>query len=113
MVDTCLLLCFRARGLKCEDVSLTRDRERDTDIPMWKHERLSRTRQGQGIPYSVRSFHPTAKATGNKRCPVKIYKEFAEKMQGSSEEFPTTRGEKRTFHVFLMPKLQRILVTED
>ena len=51
---------------------------------MWKHERGSGTRQGQGIPYSVRSFHPTAKATGNKRCPVKIYKEFIEKMQGCS-----------------------------
>ena len=53
---------FRARGLKCEDVALTRDRERDSDIPMWKHERGSGTRHGQGIPYSVRSFHPTAKA---------------------------------------------------
>ena len=80
---------------------------------MWKHERGSGTRQGQGIPYSVRSFHPTAKATGNKRCPVKIYKEFTEKMQGYSGESPTTRDEKRTFHVFLMQKLQRILVAED
>ena len=80
---------------------------------MWKHERGSRTRQDQGIPYSVRSFHPTAKATGNKRCPVKIYKEFAEKMQGCSVESLSTRGEKRTFHVFFMQKLQRILDTED
>ena len=80
---------------------------------MWKHERGSGTRQGQGVPYSVRSFHPTAKATGNKRCPVKTYKEFAEKIQGCSAESPTTRGEKRTFHAFLMQKLQRILVTED
>lgn len=80
---------------------------------MWKHERGSGTRQGQGIPYSVRSFHPTAKATGNKRCPVKIYKEFTEKMQGCSAVSPTTRDEKRTFHVFLMQKLQRILVAED
>ena len=80
---------------------------------MWKHERGSGTRQDQGIPYSVRSFHPTAEATGNKRCPVKIYKEFTKKMQGCSVESPTTRGEKRTFHVFLMQKLQRILVAED
>ena len=80
---------------------------------MWKHERGSGTRQGQGVPYSVRSFHPTAKATGNKRCPVKTYKEFAEKIQDCNAESPTTRGEKRTFHAFLMQKLQRILVTED
>ena len=59
---------------------------------MWKHERGSGTRQGQGIPYSVRSFHPSAKATGNKRCPVKICKEFTEKMQGCSAESPTTRA---------------------
>ena len=80
---------------------------------MWKHEQGSGTRQGQGIPYSVRSFHPTKKATGNKRCPVKIYKEITEKMQGCSAVSPTTRDEKRTFHVFLMQKLQRILVAED
>lgn len=69
--------------------------------------------KAKAYPTVFRSFHPTAKATGNKRCPVKIYKEFTEKMQGCSADSPTTRGEKRTFHVFLMQKLQRILVTED
>ena len=44
---------------------------------MWRYERGSKTRQGQDKPYSVRTFHPTAQATGNERCPVKIFKEFA------------------------------------
>ena len=72
---------FRARDesrrLKWGDVALERDPETANEILVWKYERGSKTRHGQDKSYSVRAFHPTAQATGNERCPVKIYKEFA------------------------------------
>ena len=72
---------FRARDesrrLKWGDVALEKDPETENEILVWKFERGSKTRQGQDKPHSVRAFHPTAQATGNERCPVKFYKEFA------------------------------------
>ena len=74
---------FRARDesrrLKWGDVVLEKDPETANDILVWKFERGSKTRQGQDNAHSVRAFHPTAQATGNERCPVKLYKEFAER----------------------------------
>ena len=72
---------FRARDesrrLKWGDVTLEKDPDTENEILVWRYERGSKTRQGQDKPYSVRAFHPTAQATGNERCPVKIFKEFA------------------------------------
>ena len=74
---------FRARDesrrLKWGDVALEKDPETENDILVWKYERGSKTRQGQDKSHSVRAFHPTAQATGNERCPVKLYKEFVKR----------------------------------
>ena len=72
---------FRAsdesRRLKWGRVVLERDPETENEILVWKYERGSKTHHGQDKSYSVCAFHPTAQATGNERCPVKIYKKFA------------------------------------
>ena len=53
------------------------DPDSENEILVWRYKRGSKTRQGQDKAYSVRAFHPTAQATGNERCLVKIFKEFA------------------------------------
>ncbi|KAK3728340.1 hypothetical protein QZH41_002174 [Actinostola sp. cb2023] len=69
---------FRARDesrkLKWGDVSLDKDPETGTEILVWRAERGSKTRHGDG---HQRAFSPTAHPTNNERCPVKLYKAFA------------------------------------
>jgi len=42
---------------------------------VWKAERGSKTRLGDGT--HQRTFNPTAQATNNERCPVKLFKKFS------------------------------------
>jgi integrase len=69
---------FRARDesrkLKWGDVELGFDQESGKEILVWKAERGSKTRHGEG---HQRAFYPTAQATNNRRFPVNLYKVFA------------------------------------
>ena len=69
---------FRARDesrkLRWGDIALDFDPETQNEILVWRAERGSKTRHGEG---HQRAFYPTAQATGNRRCPVELYKVFA------------------------------------
>ena len=68
---------FRARDesrkLKWGDNVLQKDGEMGNEVLIWRSERGSKTRRGNG---DARAFYPTAQATNNKRCPVRYYKKF-------------------------------------
>lgn len=68
---------FRARDesrkLKWGDIVLQTDNETGNEVLIWKSERGSKTRRGNG---DTRAFNPTAQATNNERCPVYYYKKF-------------------------------------
>jgi len=44
-------------------------------VLMWKPERGSKTRRGDGT--HQRAFNPTAQATNNEHCPLKLFKKFS------------------------------------
>ena len=71
---------FRARDesrrLKWGDIVLSNDPETGCELMLWKAERGSKTRHGNG--QQQRAFYPTAQATENERCPVQLYRAFAE-----------------------------------
>ena len=71
---------FRARDesrrLKWEDIVLSNDPEIGCELLLWKAERGSKTRHGDG--QHQKAFYPTAQATENDRCPVQLYRSFAE-----------------------------------
>ncbi|KAK3743014.1 hypothetical protein QZH41_019612 [Actinostola sp. cb2023] len=69
-----MAVVFESRKLKWGDVSLDKDPETGTEILVWRAERGSKTRHGDG---HQRAFSPTAHPTNNERCPVKLYKAFA------------------------------------
>ena len=48
----------------------------DCELLLWKAERGSKTRYGDG--QHQRAFYPTAQATENERCPIQLYRAFAE-----------------------------------
>ncbi len=68
---------FRARDesrkLKWGDIALDIDPDNGKGR-VWKSERGSKTRHGDG---HQRAFFPTAQATNNHRCPVRLFKAFA------------------------------------
>ena len=68
---------FRARDesrkLKWGDTVLQKDTKTGNEVLIWKSERGSKTRRGNG---DTRAFNPTAHATNNERCPVHFYKKF-------------------------------------
>ena len=68
---------FRARDerrkLKWGDIVLHTDNETGNEVLIWKSERGSKTRRGNG---DTRAFNPTAHATNNERCPVYYSKKF-------------------------------------
>ena len=68
---------FRARDesrkLKWGDIVLQTDSGTGKEFLIWKSERGSKTRRGNG---DTRASNPTAQATNNERCPVFYYKEF-------------------------------------
>ena len=72
-----LHLGFRARDesrkLKWGDIVLQTDNEMGKEFLIWKSERGSKTRRGNG---DKRAFNPTTQATNNELCPVFYYKEF-------------------------------------
>ena len=65
-----------SRRLKWGDIVLSNDPETGCELLLWKAERGSRTRHGDG--QHQRAFYPTAQATENERCPVQLYKALAE-----------------------------------
>ena len=71
---------IRARGesrrLKWGDIVLSNDPQTGCELLLWKAERGSKTRHGDG--QHQRAFYPTAQATENERCPVQLYRAFAE-----------------------------------
>ncbi|CAB4010056.1 zinc finger MYM-type 2-like, partial [Paramuricea clavata] len=71
---------FRARDesrkLKWGDVSISKDPETGSELLLWKAERGSKTRHGDG--QHQRAFYPTAQATHNERCPVQLYRAFSQ-----------------------------------
>ena len=78
---------FRARDesrkLKWGDVGLSSDPETGNEVLVWKSERGSKTRHGNG---HQRAFFPTAQATNNRRCPVSLYKAFASHRPEASKQ---------------------------
>ena len=77
------------RKLKWGDIVLQGDNETSNEIMIWKSERGSKTRRGNG---DTRAFNPTAQATNNERCPVYYYKKFKshrpEEMNNASPRSP-------------------------
>ena len=71
---------FRARDesrrLKWRDIVLSNDPETGCELVLWKAERGSKTRHGDG--QHQRAFYPKAQATENERCPVQLHRAFAE-----------------------------------
>ena len=71
---------FRARDesrrLKWGDIVLSNDPQTGCELLLWKAERGSKTRHGDG--QHQRAFYPTAQVTENERCPVQLYRAFAE-----------------------------------
>ena len=69
---------FRARDesrkLQWGDVGLENDPLTGKQVLVWKAERGSKTRHGDG---HSKAFNPKAHATGNERCPVHLYLKFA------------------------------------
>ena len=67
---------FRARDesrrLKWGDIVLSNDPETGCELLLWKAERGSKTRHGDG--QYQRALFPTAQATENERCPVQLYR---------------------------------------
>ena len=55
---------------------LSNDPETGCELLLWKAERESKTRHGD--EQHQRAFYPTAQATENERCPVQLYRAFAE-----------------------------------
>ena len=62
-----------SRKLKWGDIVLQTDSETGKEFLIWKSERGSKTRRGNG---DKRAFNPTTQATNNELCPVFYYKEF-------------------------------------
>ena len=91
---------FRARDesrkLKWGDIVLQEDNETGNEILIWKSERGSKTRRGNG---DTRAFNPTAQATNNERCPVYYYKKFKshrpEEMNNADSPFYLTINHRR------------------
>ena len=69
---------FRARDesrkLRWGDIVLEND-PYGCEVLVWKAERGSKTRHGDST--HQRAFNPTAQATNNERCPVKLFKKFS------------------------------------
>ena len=69
---------FRARDesrkLRWGDIVLEND-PHGGEASVWKEERGSKTRHGEGIHH--RAFNLTAQATYNERCPVNLFKKFS------------------------------------
>ncbi len=69
---------FRARDesrkLKWGDIALDVDPDNGNEVLVWKSERGSKTKHGDG---HQRAFFPTVQATNNHRCPVRLFKAFA------------------------------------
>lgn len=69
---------FRARDecrrLQWGDIVVDDDPVSGKQVLVWKAERGSKTRQGEG---HCRAFSPKAHATNTERCPVRIYLKFA------------------------------------
>ena len=69
---------FRARDesrkLQWGDVGLENDPLTGKQVLVWKAERGSKARHGDG---HSRAFNPKAHATGNERCPIHLYLKFA------------------------------------
>lgn len=86
---------FRAR-LKWGDIGLENDLLTGLQVLVWKAERGSKTRHGDG---HYRAFNPKAHATENERCPVRLYLKFAshhpDKMKKSDSPFFLTINHKR------------------
>ena len=59
--------------LKWGDIVLQTDSGTGKEFLIWKSERGSKTRRGNG---DKRAFNPTTQATNNELCPVFYYKEF-------------------------------------
>ncbi|KAL9988017.1 hypothetical protein ACROYT_G002414 [Oculina patagonica] len=72
---------FRARDesrkLYWGDVLLQKDAETGRELLVWRTERGPKTRQGNTENGHKRPFSPKLFATGDSRCPVKLYKAFA------------------------------------
>ena len=71
---------FRARDesrkLCWEDALQEKDPETGRELPVWRTERGSKTRQGSSETVHRQPFSPKLLATGDARCPVKFYKAF-------------------------------------
>lgn len=69
---------FRARDesrkLRWGDVVVDKDPESGGEVLVWRVERGSKTRHGEG---AQRAFNPTAQATDTERCPVKLFRKFS------------------------------------
>ena len=69
---------FRARDesrrLQWGDIAIENDPVTGKQVLVWKAERGSKTRQGDG---HCRAFNPKAYATENEHCPVHLYLKFA------------------------------------
>ena len=63
----------KSRKLKWGDIVLQKDGETGNEILIWRSERGSKMRRGNG---DARAFYPTAQATNNEHCPVRYYKKF-------------------------------------
>ena len=81
---------FRARDesrkLRCGDIVLD---PHGGEVLVWKAQRGSKTRHG--VDTHQREFNPTAQATNNERCPLKLFKKFSahrrEKMKHPDSPF--------------------------
>ena len=63
----------KSKKINWGDIVLQIDNETGEEFLIWKSERGSKTRRGNG---DTRASNPTAQATNNERCPVFYYKEF-------------------------------------
>ena len=63
----------KAESLNGETLFFTKKGETGNEVLIWRSERGSRTRRGNG---DARAFYNTAQATNNERYPVRYYKKF-------------------------------------
>ena len=65
-----------ARQLQLGDIQIDTDPTTGEEFLIWDTERSTKTRTGERPMGSERLFNPKAYATGNKNCPVAIFREF-------------------------------------
>ena len=76
-----------SRRLKWGDVTLSKDQATDNELLMWKAERDSKTRRGDGHQHA---FNPAAQAANNEHCPVMFHKEFSSYIDRSFDKVTTS-----------------------